>query len=64
MWYFRLIQVGLIIILLVYYAVILFEVVTGEDTTYTGHSIDDSKIWIPFYIWLNKKQKTKKSKTN
>ena len=62
MWYFRLIQFGLGIVLLIYYGVILFEVIIGEDTTYTGHSLDDNKIWIPFYIWFNKSKNSKKSK--
>lgn len=62
MWYFKLIQFALIIVALLYYGVILFEVVIGEDTTYTGHSMDDSKIWIPFYIWFNKPETKEKRK--
>lgn len=62
MWYFRLIQIALAIVLLLYYGVILFEVIIGEDTTYTGHSMDDSKIWIPFYIWFDKSKSSKKKR--
>ena len=62
MWYFRLIQIVLILVLLIYYGVILFEVVIGEDTTYTGHSMDDGNIWIPFYIWVNKPAGGKKKR--
>lgn len=62
MWYFRLIQFGLIILLMIYYGMILYELVLGEDTTYTGHNVDDNKIWIPFYMWFNKPNTKKKRK--
>ena len=62
MWYLSLIRFAIVIVFLLYYGVILFETLKGEDMTYTGHSMDNSKIWIPFYIWFNKPETKKKRK--
>jgi hypothetical protein len=60
MWYFRLIQFALIILLLLYYGGILIEVFSNGKIRFTEHDLNDRKIWIPFYVWFVENKKKSK----
>ena len=60
MWYFRILQFAIILLLLIYYGTILVEVFSNGKIDLTDHDTNDSKIWIPFYAWLKKTDKNKK----
>ena len=52
MWYFRLIQFALIVLLLIYYGTIMIESFTNREISFTNHDISDNRSWIPFYLWF------------
>lgn len=54
MWYFRILQFALVVLLVIYYGTILLEVFSNGKLDFIDHDISDNKIWIPFYAWINK----------
>ena len=61
MWYFRILQFALILLLVIYYGTILVEVFSNGKLNFTDHDLSDNKIWIPFYVWFKKGRKEQKN---
>lgn len=61
MWYFRILQFAVIILLIIYYGSVLIDVFSNGKAHFTEHDLNDPKIWIPFYVWFapNKKNSNK-----
>ena len=60
MWYFRILQFAVMILLFIYYGTILIDVFTNGKYHLTEHDLTDGRIWIPFYVWFTHKNKKKK----
>ena len=57
MWYFRILQFALIILLVIYYGTILLEVFSNGKIRSFNYNLEDNRIWIPFYVWFKNKSK-------
>jgi len=57
MWYFRILQFALIILLVIYYGTILLEVFSNGKIRSFNYDLEDNHIWIPFYVWFKNKSK-------
>ena len=57
MWYFRILQFALIILLVIYYGTILLEVFSNGKIRSFNYDLEHNHIWIPFYVWFKNKSK-------
>ncbi len=57
MWYFRILQFALIILLVIYYGTILLEVFSNGKIRSFNYDLEDNRIWVPFYVWFKNKSK-------